>query len=290
MNVYSFLPLIAISFFMQASSAKQLTNSGKSFVTVIDPLEFKNIIPEQDGFIRTYSIEEPDIYFTDEAVSKYIKYSNKAVVCTEGTLVKGKKDGLFTVFLIDSADHNKRYKIWEQQFNNNELDGLWKVYSVDGNLVSYIPYKNGELYGISKIFWIDGTTVTEEREYLHGKGRYIKRSFYDNGKLFLVAPYENDSMNGVAKRYYPNGTLKEFAMFKDGQLNGVRRNFYPNAQLWLEEVYKDGKPWTVISNYNETGFKRDAGTLQNGNGTIILYNENGKIRAIKKYKNGVEQL
>ena len=39
----------------------------------------------------------------------------------------------------------------------------------------------------------------------------------------------------------------------------------------------------------QKGNKRDAGTLKNGNGTVILYDEDGTVMEIMTYKNGVEQ-
>jgi antitoxin component YwqK of YwqJK toxin-antitoxin module len=53
--------------------------------------------------------------------------------------------------------------------------------------------------------------------------------------------------------------------------------------------YKNGKSWKVISNFDNKGNKRNPGTLNNGNGTLILYNEDGSIRETLTYKNGEQQ-
>jgi antitoxin component YwqK of YwqJK toxin-antitoxin module len=93
----------------------------------------------------------------------------------------------------------------------------------------------------------------------------------------------------LQKKYYDNGTSQEVAEFKDGKFNGVRKYFYPNGQLWIEQTYRNGKSWTVVANYTDKGQKRDAGTLHDGNGTIIFDNEDGTARETKTYMNGDEK-
>ena len=81
--------------------------------------------------------------------------------------------------------------------------------------------------------------------------------------------------------------MQEELLFVNGLHHGRRRYFYPNGQVWIEQEMRDGKAWDVIANYTITGQKRDAGTLQNGNGTIILYNEDDTVREIETYENGI---
>ena len=71
--------------------------------------------------------------------------------------------------------------------------------------------------------------------------------------------------------------------------NGQRKYYYPSGKLWVESVVKDGRPWTVIANYTSEGKKRDPGTLREGNGTMIFYNDDGTVRETTKYKNGEEE-
>jgi antitoxin component YwqK of YwqJK toxin-antitoxin module len=57
----------------------------------------------------------------------------------------------------------------------------------------------------------------------------------------------------------------------------------------IEEVYKDGLHWEVIANFAENGARKDAGTLRNGNGATIYYNEDGSVREVATFVNGVRQ-
>jgi antitoxin component YwqK of YwqJK toxin-antitoxin module len=58
---------------------------------------------------------------------------------------------------------------------------------------------------------------------------------------------------------------------------------------WIEEIFKNGLKWTVVANYDSKGNKRDPGTLKEGNGTLILYDDDVTVREVSMYKNGVLQ-
>ena len=137
-------------------------------------------------------------------------------------------------------------------------------------------------------YWIDGKSVMEERRYNGNSTKYILRTFAGNGDLSQESTMENDVPNGPAKRFYPSGVVMDEMSFKNGIPNGLRRYYYPSGKIWIEQEMKDGKPWTVIANYTEDGTKRDAGSLKEGNGTVIFYNQDGKIRETVVYKNGVQ--
>ena len=77
------------------------------------------------------------------------------------------------------------------------------------------------------------------------------------------------------------------AIFLNGQFNDTLKYYYPNGVLWTEEIFKNGLDWTVLNNFDSTSKTRDAGTLKNGNGTRILYTEEGEVRQVVTYLNGM---
>jgi antitoxin component YwqK of YwqJK toxin-antitoxin module len=191
--------------------------------------------------------------------------------------------------VIDHANHSLRYKIWEQTYLNNRLNGQWRMYALNGQLVEFQTFENDSLKGIARTYKKDGKSILNEKEYLDGRSAYINRSFFDNGQLKREVPYLNNQIHGVGKSYYESGKLEETVEFQNDKFHGVRKYYYPNGQLWIEQIYKVGLDWEVVANYAETGKKRDAGTLRDGNGTIIFYNEDGSIREVKSFVNGYEQ-
>lgn len=69
--------------------------------------------------------------------------------------------------------------------------------------------------------------------------------------------------------------------------SGTAKLYHSNGQLWTEKIYKNGLLWSVLSNYDKKGNQVDKGTLIDGNGTLNIYDEEGKLYLIDTYKDGV---
>jgi antitoxin component YwqK of YwqJK toxin-antitoxin module len=256
------------------------------FVREKDTTEFKGIHPARDGFNRSYLTTSVQVFDLDNDSNTYMMGNEQALLCIEGQLKNNMREGIFNFYLIDSIDHSRRYKIWEQTFVNDKLNGQWRIYTLRGGLVKFQTFQDDSLNGISRNFWIDGKSMMDEQEYFHGRNKMIGRTFYKNGKVESETPYEDGKANGTIRRYYETGTLQESQEMKNGWADGVRKYYYSNGQLWIDQVYKAGKNWEVRGNYTAEGRQREAGTLQNGNGTVIFYNEDGTVREVKTYVNG----
>jgi antitoxin component YwqK of YwqJK toxin-antitoxin module len=257
------------------------------FVRDEDTTEFKGVKPSGDGFSRDYVSTVLQVYDLDDDSTTYMMNRQQALLCSEGQLKNNKREGLFSFYLIDNNDHSKRYKVWEQSFVNDKLNGQWRVFTLRGGLVKFQTYRNDSLNGISRTYWIDGKGIMDEQEYFSGKNKFIQRTYYKNGKIESEMPYENGKPDGTIKRYYETGVLQETQEMKNGRADGERKYYYSNGQLWIDEVYKAGKNWEVRANYTGKGQRRKAGTLRNGNGTVIFYNDDGTVREMKNYSNGV---
>lgn len=284
MNIRILLLMLFIS--CGNSFAQQPNYTPKNFVNRLDTAEFKYITPKKNGFSRTFLLTKPSYYDLDDDSTTYIMFSDSAVITVEGNIKNGNREGVYKFYLTDEYDHNKRYKIWEQTFKNDKLDGEWRKYKLRGGLVSTENFKNGILNGISKMYWIDGKTLVEETKYFDDPSFVVLRKYYSNNKLKSTSAFTAGKLNGISKSYYENGNLKEYAEFKNNDFNGVRKYFYENGQLWIEQTYVEGKFLDVIANYTEGGIKRDPGSLKNGTGTIIFYNEDGSVREVQHIING----
>ena len=269
--------------------AQQPRYTFKKFVSVDDTTDFKRVYPVKTGVQKTFIPAHPDIWDIDDDSTTYMRGGAHTLLFFEGPLKNSKREGLFSIYVVDSTDHSKRYKIWEQTYSNDKLNGQWRTYTLHGTLVSFLTFKNDSMDGVSRNFWIDGKTIMDEKEYFNGRSKFIERDYYPNGKIKGETPYLNDSISGIAKRYYETGIMQEYAEFKNGSFDGVRKYFYPNGQVWIEQIYKAGKSWTVVANYTEKGQRRDAGSLRDGNGTIIFYDEDGTVRETRSYINGDEK-
>src|SRR5689334_3423093 len=106
------LTAFLLSTIMLNSSAQQPRYTRKHFVSRDDPKEFARIIPDSNGFMRTYLSATPELRDIDDDNTTYIMFGGPALICVEGEYKKNQREGVYTYYLIDSLDHSKRYKIW----------------------------------------------------------------------------------------------------------------------------------------------------------------------------------
>lgn len=267
-----------------------------------------------NGIGRTFITGDVTLWDIDDNNATHIKWTYKnLLMAVEGPYKNRKREGVFVFSVIDSLNPKKTYRIYEQTFKNDQLNGVWKTYNLQGTLVTTQTFENNSAKGLLTTYWIDGKKIIDEKELIDGYRKYIQRNYDKNGFLAETITIENGKANGPrtlyfpdgkpqrqvtlvsgeptgpAKSWYETGVISEEVDLVNGEFDGVRRYYYPNGKIWIEQSYKQGKPWTVIANYDANGKKRNPGTLKNGNGTLILYNEDGAIRETVTYLNGVEQ-
>jgi len=253
----------------------------------LDTTVFKNVVPDRTGFTRIYAVTDPGISFISVTKSR-IELPGSALVCLEGNLTDRMRKGLFTTYVIDRDNHSKRYKIQERDFKNDLIDGHMKAFDLDGTLKYDLLYVKGKSLGKSVYYEADGKTVRQINNYLNDSV-FIATIYLDGVTKKEERTLVNNVPNGPSKVYYPNGQIMSAATFLNGQFNDTLKYYYDNGLLWTEEIFKNGLDWTILNNFDKNGNPHPAGTLSNGNGTRILYNEDGKVTDTVTYVNGVSQ-
>ena len=123
-------------------------------------------------------------------------------------------------------------------------------------------WENGKRVAFVDQFLPDGTQILKD-----GNGVYM--TFYENGRKSYEAEHSGGKRSGVANWYYENGQLMESAIYK-----------YNSDDI-------SGYRWEIISSFHKDGTPRDAGTLKNGNGTWLVYDNNGNVTKVLTYKEGL---
>jgi len=265
--------------------AQQPHYTEKHFVDKLDTSEFKLQGPIREGLSKSFLETKVTYEDLDDGNTTFIKMTAKVLLAIEGPMLNNKREGEFKFFLIDKDNHKKKYLIWTQDFKNDQLNGLWKTYTLAGTLSNYQTYKSDLVCGVAKNYWIDGKTLMSETNYTD-EMNYVIKEYYNDGTLKSEIPYVNRKLDGIGKKYYPNGVIQEYVEFKNGEFDGVQKYFYDNGQLWIDHSFKNGKHWSVFVNYTKDGKKRNPGTLYEGNGTVIYYNDDGTTRETETYLNG----
>lgn len=91
--------------------------------------------------------------------------------------------------------------------------------------------------------------------------------------LFYV-PNEKKSFTGLSKSTFDNGQVASLIHWKSGKIDGLATWWYENGQKKEESNWKDGKIISVKV-WKPNGEKCPVTIVTNGNGTEVIYDENG---------------
>jgi antitoxin component YwqK of YwqJK toxin-antitoxin module len=254
----------------------------------LDTTVFKSVVPDKTGFTRIYAVTDPGISFISGGSRSRIELPGSALVCMEGNVTDRLRKGVFTTYVIDNDNHGQRYKIQERDFKNDLLDGHVKAFDLDGTLKYDLLYVKGKSLGKSVYYEADGKTVRQTNNYLNDSV-FIATVYFDGVTKKEERTMVNNVPSGPSKVYYPNGQIMSEATFANGQFNDTLKYYYDNGVLWTEEIFKNGLDWTILNNFDKNGKPQPAGNLTNGNGTRILYNEQGQILDTVIYIDGISK-
>ena len=213
------------------------------------------------------------------------------------------------------------YLQYEAQYSNGKRNGKGKKYDHNGKLIFEGEYKNdkkwnGKGYDASKnivyelikgngkvIKYNNFGRLFFEGEYLNGEknGKGIKYGI----EYKFEGEYLNGKRNGKGKEYYNNGQLKFEGGYLDDKRNGKGKEFDYNGQLKFEGIYLynfklSGKEYIkgkleyegdylYGNKFNGKGYDEDGNKiyeLNNGNGKVKEYDDDGKLKFEGKYLNG----
>lgn len=166
---------------------------------------------------------------------------------------------------------------------------FYKTYHSNGNLMSHVYIGQTEPYTKYQydFYDIDGVLDTNA---VYGKvsGRMMKQgrryTYYPNGQLQLITPYENDKVSGERLQWAKNGTLIERGNYKSGSRSGKFESWWEDGSLkeisYHRGYYKHGP----VLRWHRDGRILEQGTYYDGKaigiGTVWdtlgnLYGENG---------------
>ncbi len=285
--IHRFLTIIYCLLIYTGSSAQEIEPDyhKKNLLTEEQPeiCKKKRISNDKKKILRICDVHEITIYDVAEDGVTPVKFNQECFYAIEGP-PSDKWNGVFHTYIFSKGDPVKKYLVWTQEYVDGVLRGKFDVYYLNGKLALSQTVDSG-LIEKEIEYYPDGKTKMSER--IFKRDRSFHNIIYSKGDLRTIADYNKDGkLDGVAIKYYANGNQEEFWEWKEGKANGAYRYYYESGQVWIEMEYKDDKAWNVIANYSIQGEERDAGTLRNGNGTVIYYNLDGTVREIANFIGG----
>ena len=175
----------------------------------------------------------------------YLLLFSMFVFAQNDTINQSDNEGLKQAYWVIKFDKSEQ-TFEEGRYIDNNKEGVWKQYLVNGTLISEITYKNNEPSGYAKMY-------------------------YSNGQLAEEGIWESDFWTGNYIAYYKNGKVNyKWHFTEEGLRSGKQEYFYENGKKMISGNWDKGKESGVISRYNEKGELIEKQTFNNGTLNPVL--------------------
>lgn len=189
----------------------------------------------------------------------------------------------------EDTDWDDKPQIYERNYKDGKLDGVSRVWEMDGQIKTKINYKDGKRDGLYRE-WYDNGQLYYEVNYKDDEYNGLIRQWYGNGQLVYEANYKDGkNEDGLYKQWHKNGQLEMEGNSIDEENEGLWRMWFENGQLRSEKNYKNGKPTGSQKEWDKTGKVLYETEFVNGTGLDKGWWKNGQLSYEKNYKDGKQE-
>lgn len=176
-------------------------------------------------------------------------------------------------------------KMREMNYSDGLLDGIWKEWSVDGELTRDDVYVAGRRKADFQKQFDSGEKMVEG-SYLHPTDFMVANPDWWNGRLnFKVVKKAGEKLrNGRWTYWYANGGRQTEGEYVENRPEGIHRWWYPNGQLKVEGPYSRGQKQGQWVWYHANGQKMMEGAYFDGKpaGSWVTWDETGKFAGVRR--------
>lgn len=198
-------------------------------------------------------------------------------------------------------------------FQNGRPDGYAIMYHENGKISEEGNWKNNRWVGNYKLYYENGQVQHQFVFNASGKREGAQTYFYENGQVAVEGNFVNGKESGIIKEYHENGDLKAEKTFNDGAVDVASiKEFEPKKPIvQIKEAPVDNAPKVVLNadekpnganikgplvlngqniTYNKNKQITKDGIFKDNrlmDGKAYIYDENGILQRIAKYRNGV---
>ena len=208
---------------------------------------------------RNDTLQGLSYYYKAGKLSRMVNYKDGLL---EGRALDFSPDSLITMITIYKGGFIKKLIKINQYNSASHKEGLWQTFYANGNVKDEGTYQDGKKDGYFRWYSYMGSQDS------------IKK--YINDIEQTNAP-ELAKLDIVTK-YYPNGVVKSTGPVKNGQYFGTHNEYSETGAIVKSEIYDSGR---IMAE----GVLDTAGLQQ---GEWKEYHENGQLKSIGKYMNGIK--
>jgi len=142
-------------------------------------------------------------------------FDENGLKVSEGNLRNKLRQGVWTYY-----HKGLKAVMCVENYVNDKLEGVRKVFFNDNVLAEEVSYKNGLKSGISKIYSKAGT-LKEEAVFVNGLMQGSYKVYDDNGTVIIDGQYKEDKKKGLWKYY--NGNRELIGQVNTDTINGHKK-------------------------------------------------------------------
>lgn len=236
----------------------------------------------KQGVWIDYKIEKDFVCYIEDGLIKQLFGSY--LVYGEGNYYNGKRTGLWKLFVIEDKTFKKIF-LQEAIYKNGAKEGTLTYLLPDGKKGVTGSYHLDKIDGTFTNYYAGGAVFCEH-DYVVGVLNGPYAFYYEDGKVKSEGNYTNNTKDGLQKLFYHTGQVQEISNLTMGIEDGLYQSYYTNGQVSVEKEYKAGLLMNIKASNAPGGIARDKGTIKNGKGTVINYNDDGAVYAIQTFKGG----
>ena len=229
----------------------------------------------------------------------YVSDFNNVIQANSGGSVKGLSlDYSINNYIFGTSPNgmnvvdgvNKFLTINSNSFPFVDIDGTNNISQFGGQsakLFSNGKFKGGNKIGIWETYFNNGK-ISIIAHYDEGVLVSEFKSYAENGKLQFFGNYENGKQVGVWRTYHENGKMQTFGELTEGRQTGIWKIFFDNGQLASEGLYIDSLKVGEWKTYYEDGKIESIKNYEANDeeGECKYYYSNGQLKSIGSFMYG----
>jgi uncharacterized protein len=208
------------------------------------------------GYWIIYTIDSTyneEVNMADLTRYKIAQASDVVITRYRGCYNKSKRTGNW---IMEQCYKSQAPFVWIKRgdchFKNNYLNGSFRFYRYEGDLLYETNYRN---------------------DLLEGKFK----QYYPSGQLQFTFTLRKGVNVGDFTSYYESGELMSRCSFGGGYLNGEYNIYYKNKTIKSSVLYDRGIPIQQVECNSIWGDHLPCGNIEYGTGTILLYSDLGHL-------------
>ncbi len=218
--------------------------------------------------------------------------------------------------IISITEYRRGMVIMREKINRKDKNGLkqglWKTFWDNDKTKSECNYINDKKNGFFKTFSREGNLLLIEKfindekqiDVPELRNLEVRTDYYPDGKVKIVASYDNGVAEGVRREYNKEGNIEQSYILKKGVIigkgivdeNGLKQGpwseFYDNGAKKGDGKYKDNKKIGYWKFYFKNGNIEQEGMYNskgNAEGEWKWYFVKGNELLVQNFQDGIEE-